>query len=145
MLHYLIFLFILSHASFSEECFSCSEQSDHSVQENLSSDVSSEPGGSGSVNFNFNDQSIEDMLSNGGVISSDNPSGNNYFINVDYSYVDNDVTNNQQTEFNNSTISASNGGYVGLGSLSNSMGMGQESGGTGVFSSFSNNTWFRSS
>jgi len=121
--HYLIFFFVLSHVS----------------------DVSADQDVLGSVNFYFNDQSIEDMLSNDGVMSPDNPSGNNYFINVDYSYADNDVTNNQQTEFNNSSISSSDGGYVSLGSLSNSMGMGQGSGGTGPFSSSSNGPWFRSS
>jgi hypothetical protein len=119
--HYLIFFFVISHVS----------------------DVSADQDVSGSVNFYFNDQSTEDMLSNDGVMSPDNPSGNNYFINVDYSYVDSDVTNNQQTEFNNSSISSSDGGYVSLGSLSNSMG--QESGGTGVFRPSSNLSWFQSS
>ena len=121
MFHYLIFLFVLSHVS----------------------DVSADQDVPGYVNVYLNNQPIEDMLSNDGVMSPDNPSGNNYFINVDYSYVDNDVTNNQQTEFNNSSISSSDGGYVSLGSLSNSMGMGQESGGTGVFSSSSNPSWFQ--
>lgn len=120
MFHYLIFFFVLSHVS------------DASADQDTVN-----------INVNLNDRSIEDMLSNDGVMSSDNPSGNNYFINVDYSYVDNDVTNNQQTEFNNSSISSSDGGYVSLGSLSNSMG--QESGGTGVFTPSSKGTWFQSS
>ena len=126
MFHYLIFFFVLSHVS----------------------DVSANDGVPGSLNFYFNNDStngstIDDILADGGVISPDNSSGHNYHINIDYSNFDYDVTNNQQTEFNNSSISSSEGGSVTLGSLSNRTG--PSSDGTGVFTSSKSGAWFTSS
>ena len=127
LMFYSTLFFILYSSAFAYSDTSC-----YSSQGGHSSGCSSGQEFPDIINFNINDNSISNFLSDETLPESENPSFSSpksYYI----TYVNNDidVNNHQETNITDSTFSLDSGASMGLGTLSNSTVSGSGSGGSG--------------